>query len=131
MGKVAGESPLFFSSANRSQYSHNSRNPLARDSANNANSAGQFQVMTRTAGHLGSPFFSTARFLGGFMFRQLKIIGRRRGRALLAAVMAFITTLTGCDKKVDWRGVSTDSTDGRRASSSDAPPGDSAHGQPR
>ena len=65
------------------------------------------------------------------MFEQFKNISRRRGQALLAALVALVAAITGCDKKVEWRGVSTDSRDGGQAASTDAPPGEPANGQPR
>ena len=42
------------------------------------------------------------------MFDQFRTISRKRGRTLLAALVALIAAITGCDKKVAWRGVSTD-----------------------
>jgi hypothetical protein len=65
------------------------------------------------------------------MLEQLKNIGRRRGRALLAALATLVTAIAGCDKKVDWRGVSTDSRDEGRAGPTDAAPGESANGKRR
>ena len=65
------------------------------------------------------------------MVEQFKNISRKRGRALLAALVALITASTGCDKKVAWRGVSTDSRDSGQAASTDAAPGEPANGQPR
>jgi hypothetical protein len=65
------------------------------------------------------------------MLEKLKNIGRRRGRALLAALAALVTAIAGCDKKVDWRGVSTDSRDEGRAGPTDAVPGESANDKRR
>ena len=65
------------------------------------------------------------------MFDQFRNISRKRGQALLAALVALIAAITGCDKKVAWRGVSTDSRDGGQAASTDAAPGEPANGQPR
>ena len=65
------------------------------------------------------------------MLEQFKYISRKRGRALLASLVALIAAITGCDKKVDWRGVSTDSRDRGQAASTDAPPGEPANGKPR
>jgi hypothetical protein len=56
------------------------------------------------------------------MFDQLRTISRKRGRTLLAALVALIAAIPGCDKKVAWRGVSTDSRDAGRVTSSDAAP---------
>ena len=57
------------------------------------------------------------------MLEQFKTISSKRGRALLAALVALIAAITGCDEKVAWRGVSTDSKDGGQAASTDAAPG--------
>ena len=65
------------------------------------------------------------------MFDHFRSISRRRGRTLDAALIAFIAAITGCDKKVDWRGVGTDSRDGGHAVRTDATPGEPADGQPR
>jgi hypothetical protein len=65
------------------------------------------------------------------MFEQLKKINRRPGQVLLAALLTLISTITGCDKKVDWRGVSTDSRDRGQETSTDAPPGEPADEQSR
>ena len=65
------------------------------------------------------------------MLDQFKNISRKRGQALLAALVALIAAITGCDKKVDWRGVGTDSRDGGHAVRTDATPGEPANGQPR
>jgi hypothetical protein len=56
------------------------------------------------------------------MFDQFRTISRKRGRTLLAALVALIAAITGCDKKVEWRGVSTDSSDAGRVTSPDAVP---------
>ena len=65
------------------------------------------------------------------MLQQLKSIGRRRGQALLATLITVVTAISGCDKKVEWRGVSTDSRDDGQTMNIDVAPGDSAHGQLR
>ncbi len=65
------------------------------------------------------------------MLEQFKNISRKRGRALLAALVAFIATITGCDKKAEWRGVSTDSSDTGRSTNPDAARVDSADGNAR
>ena len=65
------------------------------------------------------------------MLEQFKNISRKRGRALLAALVAFLAAGTGYDKKVAWRGVNTDSRDGGQAASTDAAPGEPTNGKPR
>ncbi len=65
------------------------------------------------------------------MIEQFKNISRKRGRALLAALVALIAASTGCDKKVDWRGVSTDARDGGQAASNDVAPGEPVDAKPR
>jgi hypothetical protein len=62
------------------------------------------------------------------MLEQFKNISRKRGQALLASLVALIAAITGCDKKVDWRGVSTDSRDAGRSTSPVAAPGEPADG---
>ena len=63
------------------------------------------------------------------MLEQFKNISRKRGRAFLAAFVALIAAITGCDKKVAWRGVSTDSRDGGQSTSPDAAQGEPADGK--
>jgi hypothetical protein len=65
------------------------------------------------------------------MLEQFKNISRKRGRALLAALVALIAASTGCDKKLAWRGVSTDSREGSQAAGTDAAPGEPTHDQAR
>jgi hypothetical protein len=65
------------------------------------------------------------------MFDQFRTISRKRGRTLLAALVALIAAITGCDKKVAWRGVSTDSRDAGRSTSPDAARGEPADGNTR
>ncbi len=65
------------------------------------------------------------------MFDRFKNNSRRNVRALRAFFLAFLAAITGCDKKVAWRGVSTDCRDGGQAASSDAAPGEPANGKPR
>jgi hypothetical protein len=62
------------------------------------------------------------------MLEPFKNISRKRGQALLASLVALIAAITGCDKKVDWRGVSTDSRDAGRSTSPVAAPGEPADG---
>ncbi len=65
------------------------------------------------------------------MLEGFKTVSRKRGRALLAALVALVAGITGCDKKVAWRGVSTDSEDRGQAASTDPPPGEPANGKHR
>ncbi|GEM_PF-1240289 len=65
------------------------------------------------------------------MLEQFKNISRKRGRALFAALVALIAAITGCDKKVAWRGVSTDSRDAGRSTNPDAARGEPADGNTR
>ena len=65
------------------------------------------------------------------MLEQFKNISRKRRRTLLAALVALIAAITGCDKKVAWRGVSTDSRDSGQAASTDAARGEPADGNIR
>jgi hypothetical protein len=65
------------------------------------------------------------------MLEGFKNVSRKRGRAFLAVLVALLAAIAGCDKKVNWRGVSTDSGDRGQAASTDALPGEPADGQPR
>ena len=65
------------------------------------------------------------------MLDQFKNVTRKFVQALLAALVALVAAITGCDKKVAWRGVSTDSRDRGQAASTDAPPGEPANGKHR
>ncbi len=65
------------------------------------------------------------------MFDQFRSINRKRGRTLLATLVALFAAITGCDKKVEWRGVSTDSRDAGRVTSSDAVPEEPIDGNTR
>ncbi len=65
------------------------------------------------------------------MFDQFRTISRKRRRTLLAALVALIAAITGCDKKVAWRGVSTDSRDAGRSTNPDAARGEPADGNTR
>jgi len=65
------------------------------------------------------------------MFDHFRSISRRRGRTLLAALVALVAAITGCDKKVEWRGVSTDGRDAGRSTSPDAARGEPADGNTR
>ena len=65
------------------------------------------------------------------MFNQLRILDRKRRRAFLAALAALIAAITGCDRKPQWRGVSTDSRDNGQAGNNHAATGEPAHGPTR
>jgi hypothetical protein len=65
------------------------------------------------------------------MLDQFKNVSRKRMQALLAALVALVAAITGCDKKVAWRGVTTDNSDHGQAATIVAPPGESPNGQSR
>ena len=65
------------------------------------------------------------------MLDQFKNVSRKRMQALLAALVALVAAITGCDQKVAWRGVTTDSSDHGQATTTAAPPGESPNGQSR
>ena len=64
------------------------------------------------------------------MFDRFRNLSRGRGRALRAVLIALLAAITGCDKKVAWRGVSTDSKDAGRAANPDAMTRGPADGKP-
>ena len=47
------------------------------------------------------------------MFARFKFKALRFGLMLWAALIALVAMLTGCDKKVAWRGVGTDTSEAR------------------
>ena len=47
------------------------------------------------------------------MFARFKFKALRFGLMLRAALIALVAMLTGCDKKVAWRGVGTDTSEAR------------------
>ena len=65
------------------------------------------------------------------MLGQFKNVTRKRVQGLLAALVALVAAITGCDQKVAWRGVTTDSSDHGQAATTAAPPGESPNGQSR
>jgi len=65
------------------------------------------------------------------MFDRFRNNSRRNGRALRAVFLALLAAITGCDKKVAWRGVSTDSRDAGRSTNPDAARGEPADGNTR
>ena len=62
------------------------------------------------------------------MLDQFKNVSRKRVRALLAAVVAFLAAIAGCDSKPGWRGVRTGAVYARPAPIPDASPGSNNHG---
>jgi hypothetical protein len=66
--------------------------------------------------------------LGGSMRDQFKNVTRKRVQALLAALVALVAAITGCDRKPGWRGVRTDAVDARPAPNPDVSPGSNGHG---
>ena len=64
------------------------------------------------------------------MFERFSNLSRRRGRALRAVLIAMLAAITGCDKKVAWRGVSTDRKAAGRAANPDATTRGPADGKP-
>ena len=63
------------------------------------------------------------------MLERFKYIPRNSGQALRAALLALVSLVTGCDDKVDWRGVSADGKDGGQPADSHPAQGDSTHDQ--
>ena len=62
------------------------------------------------------------------MLDQFKYVTRKRVQALLAALVALVAAIAGCDRKPQWRGVGTDVGDARPAPNPDASPGSNGHG---
>ena len=62
------------------------------------------------------------------MLDQFKNVTRKRVQALLAALVALVAAIAGCDRKPQWRGVGTDAVDARPAPNPDASPGSNNHG---
>ena len=62
------------------------------------------------------------------MLDQFENVTRKRVQALLAALVALVAAIAGCDQKPRWRGVRTDVGDARPAPNSDASPGSNNHG---
>jgi hypothetical protein len=56
------------------------------------------------------------------MFAQFTFKARQLGLFLRTVLIALLAMLTGCDKKVAWRGVGTDSKDAERSPDQQAPP---------
>ena len=64
------------------------------------------------------------------MFERFRNLSRGRGRALRAVLIAMLAAVTGCDRKVAWRGVSTDRKAAGRAVNPDATTRGPADGKP-
>ena len=62
------------------------------------------------------------------MLDQFKNVTRKRVQALLAALVALIAAIAGCDQKPGWRGVRTDAVYARPARIPDAALGSNNHG---
>lgn len=62
------------------------------------------------------------------MFDRFSNIHRGARRILRAVLVAALAVITGCDKKVAWRGVSNDSRNAGQSTSPDAAKGDPADG---
>jgi hypothetical protein len=56
------------------------------------------------------------------MFARFTFKARQLGLLLRAVLIALLAMLTGCDKKVAWRGIGTDSKDAERSPDQQAPP---------
>ncbi|HKM56144.1 MAG TPA: hypothetical protein VJY33_22240 [Isosphaeraceae bacterium] len=55
------------------------------------------------------------------MFVRFKFQARKFGLFLRAVLIVLLAMLTGCDKKVEWRGVGTDSKDADHFADQQAP----------
>ena len=55
------------------------------------------------------------------MFVRFKFKARKFGLFLRAMLLTLLAMLTGCDEKVAWRGVGTDSKDAERSPDQQAP----------
>ena len=62
------------------------------------------------------------------MLDQFKNVTRKRVQALLAAQVALVAAIAGCDSKPGWRGVRTGAVYARPAPNPDASPGSNNHG---
>ena len=56
------------------------------------------------------------------MFARFTLNARQLGLLLRAVLIALLAMLSGCDRKVAWRGVGTDSKDAERSPDQQAPP---------
>ena len=63
------------------------------------------------------------------MINQFRLIARRGGRWFRVALISLLTLISGCDDRVAWKGVGTDSKDG--AASRDGPGNDKTDGNKR
>jgi hypothetical protein len=55
------------------------------------------------------------------MFARFTFKARQFGLLLRTVLIALVAILTGCDKKVAWRGVGTDSRDADRSADQQSP----------
>jgi hypothetical protein len=62
------------------------------------------------------------------MLDQFKNVTRKRVQALLAALVALVAAIAGCDSKPGWRGVRTGAVYARPAPNPNACPGSNNHG---
>ena len=65
------------------------------------------------------------------MFARIRIIGRGASCRLRTIIVALLAAVAGCDRKPQWRGVTTDAVDARPAPKPDASPGSNGHGDAR
>jgi hypothetical protein len=65
------------------------------------------------------------------MFDRFRCIRRRTGSSLLTILVALLATIAGCDKKVAWKGVSTDSREQGQGRGSADIREEPSHGEPR
>jgi hypothetical protein len=63
------------------------------------------------------------------MFEIFKFLTKRTRRAILAILVAIFGTTPGCDKKPEWKGISTDNKDDERGRNADSSPGEVPHDQ--
>ena len=62
------------------------------------------------------------------MFARIRIIGRDAGWCFRTIIVALLAAVAGCDRKPQWRGVTTDAVYARPAPNPDASPGSNNHG---
>jgi hypothetical protein len=83
---------------------------------------GTYQCFLCTASQTASPFFLPRdRFLGGHMLGSLKLKLRNSGLVIRAALISSLAFLAGCDKRVAWKGVATDTKDDKGTTSPKKP----------
>ena len=62
------------------------------------------------------------------MLARIRIIGRGARWCLRTIIVALLAAVAGCDRKPQWRGVTTDAVYARPAPNPDASPGSNIHG---